>query len=291
MEQQKTGKGRLRASYITSIISITMVLFMLGLLGLIIIHGKKFSNIVKENISVSVYLQKNTTEAEAQQLTKSFSEKPYIKSANYISKEDAAASLSSELGEDFVDFLGYNPLPQSIDLSIKAQYANSDSITKIEASLLKNRAVKEVIYQKSLLDQVNSNIKRLTLIFLGFSIVLLLISITLINNTIKLTIYSKRFLIRSMQLVGATEHFVRKPFVKQGIVHGIIASILGLLLIFATMWLLIKKIPELANLTTTNEYLVFSIIIILFGLIISTLSTWFSVNKFLRMRLDKLYNS
>ncbi|MEI8046565.1 MAG: permease-like cell division protein FtsX [Bacteroidota bacterium] len=291
MTEKKAGSGRLRASYATSIISITLVLFMLGLLGLIILHGKKLSDYVRENISVSLMLKDNIPDDVISDYMKRLKATSYVKQAVFISREQAAKELSNELGEDFVQFLGYNPLPASIDLQLNAGYAYSDSIARIEKLLLKSTLVKEVVYQKSLIDQVNANIRKVSMVILSFSIILLVISIILIKNTIKLTIYSKRFLIRSMQLVGATETFIRLPFIKRSIVQGLIASVLAILMLIGTLYIAVERIPEIAALQDMRQFAVFFTGVLLLGVLLSALSTWISVNKFLRMKIDNLYSN
>lgn len=290
MLETNVGTGRLRASYITSIISIMLVLFMIGLLGMIILHGKKLSEYVRENISISVMLKDNVDNDLVQNYMKRLQKVSYVKQAEFISREQAAKELSNELGEDFVQFLGYNPLPASIDLQLRAGYANSDSIARIEKQLLSSTLVKEVVYQKSLIDQVNSNISKITLVILSFSLILLIISIILIANTIKLSIYSKRFLIRSMQLVGATENFIRLPFIKKSIVHGMIAAVIADLLLIATLYLAQQRIPEITALQDINQFAVFFAGVLVLGVILSAFSTWLSVNRFLRMKVDNLYS-
>jgi cell division transport system permease protein len=195
------------------------------------------------------------------------------------------------LGEDFVQFLGYNPLPATIDIQLKAGYANSDSISRIEKQLMASNLVKEVLYQKSLIDQVNSNISKISFVILGFSLILLVISVILINNTIKLSIYARRFLIRSMQLVGATETFIRLPFVKRSIVHGLIASVSAILLLMLTLFLIQQRMPELKALQDNLQFAWFFAAVLILGIVLSVVSTWFSVHKFLRMKIDSLYTS
>lgn len=291
MTDKKAGSGRLRASYITSIISITLVLFMLGLLGMIILHGKKLSDYIRENISISVMLKDNVSDELVLNYMKRLQRTSYVKQAELITREQAAKELSQELGEDFVQFLGYNPLPASIDLQLKAGYANSDSIARIEKQLLTSNLVKEVVYQKSLIDQVNANISKITLVILSFSLILLVISVVLINNTIKLSIYARRFLIRSMQLVGATENFIRLPFIKKSIVHGIIAAVSANLLLLGTLYLSRQRIPEIAALQDMKEFAFFFAGVLVIGVLLSAFSTWISVNKFLRMKIDNLYSN
>ncbi len=291
MTENKAGTGRLRASYITSIISIMLVLFMLGLLGLIILHGKKLSEYVRENISISVMLKENAADDMVISYMQRLERTSYVKKAEFISREQAAKELSNELGEDFVQFLGYNPLPASIDLQLRSGYANTDSIARIEKQLLRSNLVKEVVYQKSLIDQVNSNIRKITLVILSFSLILLMISVILINNTIKLSIYARRFLIRSMQLVGATETFIRLPFIKKSIVHGVIASIIAIMLLIGTLYLARQRMPEIAALQDVKQFSLFFAGILVLGILLSAFSTWFAVNKFLRMKIDNLYSN
>jgi cell division transport system permease protein len=290
MTEIKAGSGRLRASYITTIISITLVLFMLGLLGMIILHGKKLSDYVRENISISVMLNEDAPDDQVISYMKRLQKTSYVKKAEFVSREEAAKELSNELGEDFVQFLGYNPLPASIDLQLKANYANSDSISRIEKQLLTSNLVKEVVYQKSLIDQVNANISKISLVILSFSLILLVISVILINNTIKLSIYAKRFLIRSMQLVGATETFIRLPFIKKSIVHGAIAAVIAILLLIGTLAIARQRIPEIVALQDMNQFAVFFVGVLVIGVALSAFSTWISVNKFLRMKVDSLYS-
>jgi cell division transport system permease protein len=291
MADKQVGSGRLRASYITSIISIMLVLFMIGLLGMIILHGKKLSDYVRENISVSLMLKEDVSNDLVQNYMKRLEKTSYVKHAEFISREQAAKELSNELGEDFVNFLGYNPLPASIDIQLRAGYANSDSIARIEKQVMNSNFVKEVVYQKSLIDQVNSNISKISLVIISFSFILLIISVILINNTIKLSIYSKRFLIRSMQLVGATENFIRLPFIRLSIIHGIIAAIIADLLLIGTLFLARQRIPEIIALQDFTQFGIFFLGVLLVGVVLSALSTWYSVNKYLRMKIDQLYSN
>ncbi|HNW53093.1 MAG TPA: permease-like cell division protein FtsX [Bacteroidales bacterium] len=291
MTELQVGSSRLRASYITSIISIMLVLFMIGLLGMIIIHGKKLSDYVRENISISLMLKDNLADEQVQNYMKRLQNTSYVKQAEFISREQAAKQLSNELGEDFVEFLGYNPLPASIDIQLKAGYANNDSISRIERQILSSNLVKEVVYQKSLIDQVNSNISKISMVIISFSLILLIISVILINNTIKLSIYARRFLIRSMQLVGATENFIRMPFIKRSALHGIIAAVLADLLLIATLYVARQRIPEIVALEDISVFAVFFVAVLVVGVILSAVSTWISVNKFLKMKIDSLYSN
>lgn len=287
--EETLNKRRVRNSYITSVISTTLVLFMLGVLAIFILYAKKLSIYVRENIGFSVIIKEDVKEADIMMLKKTLDTKVFTKTTEYITKEKAAEVLSKELGEDFLGFLGYNPLLSSIDLRLNADYANNDSLAIIEKGLLKNPNVKEVFYQKSLVHLVNENVKKISLIILGFSIVLLLIAVTLINNTIRLTVYARRFLIKTMQLVGATGYFIRKPFIISGIIQGIISSIISIILLFIIIYFLSFQIPELINLKEIDIYLIVFGIVILLGFVISWVCTFFAVRKYLNIKTDKLY--
>lgn len=288
-KEDKYNKRRLQTSYLTSIVSTTLVLLMLGVLGLIVLHAQKLSNHVKENIGIRVIIKDDSREAGILQLQKFLDATDYSKSTEYITKEKAAADLKEELGEDFIDFLGFNPLPSSIDLRLKAEYANIESINAIEKELLANKNVKEVFYQKSLVQAINQNIKKISFLLLGFSALLLLIAIALINNTIRLSVYSKRFLIKSMLLVGATQAFIRKPFLIQGAIQGIYSSVFALILIGGIIYFAQLELPELIDFQDTNLFLSLIGLVVISGILISWLSTYTALRKFLNMKTDDLY--
>ena len=288
-KEHKYYRRRIHTSYITTVISITLVLFMMGLLGLLILHAKNLSNYVKENIGFSIMIKENIKEGEILELQKKLDTQPYAKSTEYIPKDKAAVELKKELGEDFIGFLGYNPLLPTIDLRLKADYATLESVTRIEKKLLSNPEVKEVFYQKSLVEMVNQNIERISFVLLGFSLALLIISIALINNTIRLSVYSRRFILRSMQLVGATKGFIQKPFIIRGIVNGIISSILAIGLLMLVVYFALQEVPELLQVENLAMYVILISSLLLLGILISWFSTYFAVRKFLRMKTDSLY--
>lgn len=269
--------------------STTLVLFMLGVLGLIIFHAQKLSNHVKENIGIRIMIKDNVREADIIQLQKTLDMTDYIKSTEYITPERAAAELQSELGEEFIDFLGYNPLPPSIDLRLKAEYTSIEHISRIENELLQNRNVKEVFYQKSLVHAINKNLKKIGFILLGFSAVLLFISIALINNTIRLSVYSKRFIIRSMKLVGATQGFIRRPFIITGIVQGLYSAFIAIIFLCGIIYFAQQELPELIEFQDFEIFASLFGVVILCGVIISSTSTFFAIRKYLRMKTDDLY--
>src|SRR5258708_5893389 len=229
--------------YISTVFGIAMVLLMIGLLGLILVHANNLSRYVKENIVLNIFVDDAAHETDVRQLQNQLETNRMVKQAIYVSKELAARNLQKDLGEDFVRFLGYNPLSQSLDVYLNADYANNADITKFKAELLKNPLVKEVKYQQSLVDQMNQNLTSISLIILGFAAIFVLLSVALINNTIRLAIYSQRFLIKSMQLVGATKNFIRKPFVLYGIWHGLLGALIAIIILMTTLYIAQQQIP------------------------------------------------
>lgn len=289
MQEDKYSKRRLQSSLFISIISTSLVLFMLGLLGLIILYTKKLSDYVKENIGFSIIINEDVKEAGIIRLQKILDASDYVKSTEYITKEQAAKDLSVDLGEDFIGFLGYNPLLPSIDVRFKAEYANNDSLAKIKKTILINKEVKEVFYQESLVDAINSNVRKISLLIVSFSGILLLISIALINNTIRLSVFSRRFLIKSMQLVGATEKFISKPFIIKGITNGLISAFVAILLLITVIYLAQNELPELISMSDIDLFLSLFLFVILLGFLISWLSNYLAVRKYLRIKADDLY--
>jgi cell division transport system permease protein len=288
-KDERFTRRRLNSSRITTIVSISLVLFAIGLVGLLVLHTKKLSDYVKENIGFTVYMNKNVKEAEIVQLQKELDAMDYVRSTEYISEEKAAETFQEELGEDFVKFIGYNPLHTSIEVHLKAQYAEDFYFDQMVNMLAKNRIVKEVAYQQSLVQQINDNIKKISAVLLVFSLLLLLIAITLINNTIRLAVYSKRFLIKSMQLVGATEGFIRKPFLNVSIIHGMISSFIAIGMLIIVISISRKEIPEIISLQSIDLFLILFAFVIFIGFIISLVSTFIAVRKYLKLKVDYLY--
>ena len=288
-QEEKYAKRRLRSSYITTIISIALVLFVLGLLGLIILHTQKLSDYVKENIGFSIIMKDNVKEAGILKLQKTLDANSSVKSTEYITKEQAAKDFEEVLGEDFVKFIGYNPLRPSIEVKFKASYANNDSIHKIRKKILHNKYVKEVYYQESLVDAINKNVKKIGIILLGFSLLMLIISIGLINNTIRLAVYSKRFLIRSMKLVGATYSFISGPFVRKGIIQGIVGAFLAILLLAGVIYVAYLDMPEIVDLHDVDIYGTLFLGVIALGILITLFSSYFATRKYIKIKTDKLY--
>lgn len=284
-----TSSKKTKSVYISTVISIALVLLMAGLLGLILVHAKNLSNYIKENIVLNIILNEDTEEAEALKLQKNLNNNTHVLTTEYISKELAARNLQQDLGEDFLDFLGYNPLSASIDVHLKAEYANQDSAQKFIKEISANKIVKEIVYQESLLDMVNKNIRIIGLVILSFTAILLIIAVALINNTIRLSIYSQRFLIKSMQMVGATKGFIRRPFLGYGILHGLLGSLIAIVLLIMVLYFGQQQIPELILLQNYFEFAIIFVGVIAIGILISGLSTYFAVTKYLRLRMNDLY--
>jgi len=275
--------------YISTIFSITLVLLMLGVLGLILVHAKNLSNYVKENIVLNIIVDEGAKEADVLQFQKELNANPAVKQTQYVNKELAARNLTQDLGEDFVNFLGYNPLLSTVDVYLKADYANNKSIDALKANISKNPVVKEVIYQSSLIDMVNQNINTIGLIVLAFAAILLVISIALINNTIRLAIFSQRFIIKSMQLVGATKNFIRRPYILVAMLHGLIASFIAVIILLGLLFYAQKEIPEIVILRNYTEFGIVLLFLVGVGIFITAISTTFAVNRYLRLKIYDLY--
>ena len=274
-----------------SLMSIALVLFLLGVFALLMMHAQKLSNHLKENIGFEVVMNSNVKEDKILQLQKELDAMPAVKSTEYITKEEAIRRLSEDLGEDFLQWLGNeeNPLLPSIDVRFKADYANNDSIAAIQAQLLKNTNVKEIYYQKSLVGLINQNVNRIGLALMVASLVLLIIAITLIRNTIRLSIYSKRFLVRSMQLVGATPAYIRRPFIRSGILQGFFGALLADAFLALLLYGLTKRVPELIFVQDYKIIIGIFVGIIILGMLLGDISTRLALRKYLHADVDRLY--
>ncbi|MAM35472.1 MAG: cell division protein FtsX [Micavibrio sp.] len=282
-------KRRLRSSYISVIVSISLVLFVLGVFGNLLINAEAIARQVKENFAVTVLLSEDAPEIEVKQFQKSLDLAPYVKSTEFISKEEAASELKEELDEDFVDFLGYNPLSNAIDIRLKAEYVTPEQLTFMESEFTKKSFVQEVVYDKPLIQLMNENIRKISLILIGGTLLLLLVAVGLINSSIRLSIYSRRFLIKTMQLVGATKSFIRKPFMLKSLRHGFIGAVLASALLMVLIYYVGQEIPDFAELQSPLKLGAIILGLILTGLVLSFLSTYFALRKYLKLKTDQLY--
>lgn len=290
IKENKLERRKLRSSYFTSTISITLLLILLGSVGLLLLNTKRISDYVRENIVFKVILKENVREVDIYQIQKALDAKTYVKETEYIPKERAAVELQEELGENFIEFIGHNPLLASIEVKFLASYANNDSIKIIENDLIEFDQIKEVYYQKNLIQTVNENVRKITLFILIFSGFLLLIAVALINNTIRLAIYSKRFIIRTMQLVGATASYIRRPFLFSGAIQGGIAALFAISILIGFVYFIQNEMNGIIRLNDTKILAILFSLVILLGIAINWISTYAAVTKYIKIKTDKLYN-
>ena len=275
--------------FITSSISTTLVLLLLGIVVFFVLSANNLSNYVKENIGFTVLVSDDMKEPEALKFQKDINTKSYVKESAYISKEQALKEQTEAMGTNPAEFLGYNPFTASIEIKLNAKYANSDSIAWIEKEILANKKVMEVSYPQDLLDSVNRNIQKVSIFLLGLAGLLTLISFALINNTIRLAIYSKRFLIHTMKLVGASWSFIRRPFLIRNLWIGILAGLMADVILVALAAMLVKYEPQLIDIITPNTTLIVMTSVLVFGLVITSMCAYISINKYLRMKASALY--
>ena len=289
--ENSSTKRRLRGSYLISLMSIMLVLFVLSLFSSLVLFANRISDYIKENIGFEVVMKKGVKEKDIIDFQHILESKKYVKSTEYISQQEATRRLTDDLGEDILEWLGdvENPLLPSIDVRFKSEYANNDSIAKIEQWVLKNKNVKEVYFQKSLIHSIDKNVNKIAAVILVIGIALLIMAVTLISHTVRLSVYSKRFTVRSMQLVGATENFIIKPFMKYFVIQGVIGSLLALVLLTIFLMTMMKNVPELASLINFGNVAAIYVSVMILGVLLTTLSTFFAIRKYLRADVDELY--
>ncbi|GDX53350.1 cell division protein FtsX [Bacteroidota bacterium] len=283
------SRRRFKPSHIYSIISTALVLFVAGILFLILLHGSKMSDYLKENISFTLILKDNVTEETGKKLQEELSSKPYIKSADYISKTQAQDIYIEEFGDDYRDMLEGNPLFASIDIKMNANFTQPDSVMAIQNRLQANPAVQEFYYESKLIELSNKNFKTFSFIIIVLSLLLGFVAFTLIDSTIRLAMYSQRFLLRSMQLVGATNSFIRRPFLLKGLINGFISGLIAVALLITLLNVMLNILPDLKALQDFNLTILLFIGIVFLGILFTITSSFIVVNKYLRMHLDELY--
>ena len=277
--------------FITSSISTTLVLLLLGLVVFFVLAANNLSVYVRENINFSVLISDDMKETDILKLQKRLNNEPFVKETEYISKKQALKEQTEAMGTDPQEFLGYNPFTASIEIKLHSDYANSDSIAKIEKLIKRNTNIQDVLYQKDLIDAVNENIRNISLVLLALAVMLTFISFALINNTIRLAIYSKRFLIHTMKLVGASWGFIRRPFLKRNIWSGVLAAFIADTILMGAAYWLVSYEPELIRVITPEVMLLVSGAVLVFGVVITFLCAYLSINKYLRMKASTLCNS
>jgi cell division transport system permease protein len=271
------------------VISIALVLFLLGMLGLLVLNTKKVADHFKEQIALTVYLKDTAKEVEIEQLKKSLAMADYTKSSTYVSKEEAAEAHSKEIGEDFMEFLGYNPLQNSIDVYMNADFVSGEQVDEIAADLTSKNFVDEVVYDKPLIALLNENVKKISLWVLIASGIFTFIAVLLINSSIRLSVYSKRFIIKTMQMVGATKGFIRRPFIWQSVKLGIIGAAIALIGMAGALYYLNSSFPELSLTSDVKLLAALFIGVFVMGILITWLSTFFATSRFLNLKTDELY--
>lgn len=288
-KKKKISAYRFVNAKITSTISVTLVLILLGMTILIWFLGNGLSSYVKENINFSVILDTDINDAQIQRIRKNIDGQPFVKSSRFVSKEEAKEQLIIDLGEDPEELLGYNPAYDAIEIFIFSEYANADSIAYISNTIRDQSNVSDLLYRQEAIDMINDNISKITAVLLVISIVLVFISFALIRNTIRLSIYSKRFIINTMKLVGANGSFIRKPFIRSNVVTGILAGILANISILLILVYFNRSYTELRAFVNLFELGVVFGIVVFMGVFISVLATHFAVNRYLKMDADNMY--
>jgi len=282
-------RRKLISSYFSVVLSIGLVLFLLGVLGLLVLNTNKMADHFKEQITLSVFLKDSAKEVEVDQLQKSLAMAEYTKSATYVTKEEAAETHSEEIGENFLDFLGYNPLKNSIDVNLNADFVSPLQIEEIAAELTKKNYVDEVSYDEPLVGLLSENVQKVSFWILVASAIFTFIAVLLINSSIRLSIYSKRFIIKTMQMVGATKTFIRRPFIWNNIKLGMLGALLALLVLFGVLYYMDRNFPELGLFNDSTMLVGLFGSVFLLGVFISFISTYFATQRFLNLKTDQLY--
>jgi cell division transport system permease protein len=286
---EKFQKRRVITSYFSVVLSIFLVLFLLGLLGLFVINSKRLSDNFKEEIAMTVFFKNEANDSVMKAFTEEMKTAKFAKSFEYVSKEKAAAQHKEVIGEDFMQFLGVNPLQNSFDIHLKADFVNNAEIAKIENRLRKNEMVADIVYDKQLVTMVNDNIKNISMWILIVSGVFAFVSVLLINSSLRLSIYANRFIIKTMQMVGATKSFIRKPFIKTSVILGFIGSVLAILALIGLLIYIQFNFPSLGIMEDQLSISIVLFGVLVLGIVITWISTYFATQRFLNLRTDDLY--
>ena len=285
----KIMRRRLANAYLSSVISISLVLFLVGLASLLLVNAKGVSDYFKENMQVSVMMKQTVSDEEALEFRDDLEKERFIKSTVFISREQGERELADQLGDDFLDIFETSPIPASIDVTLNADYVSADSLEVVKGEIAASALVDEVVYQKSLVDALNANLNRISMIIAVFVALLLFISYVLINNTVRLNVFARRFTIHTMKLVGATRSFIRAPFLVQSAFQGVFAAFIAIIALIAVLYFMRSGFEQLFEIFRLDLLLAVMGIVIVSGLAICLLSTWFVVNKLVSLKKDELY--
>ena len=280
---------KLRSSYFTTTISIALVLFLLGMIGLLLLNANRVSSYVKENLCLTITFAPDTRDAEIRQIEKQLLATPQVKSVRYIDKDEAAREMEANLGENFIEMLDENPLLPSMEVKLFAQYANEEGMEALAESVRAYKPVRDVNFEKDVVNLIHENVRKISLVFLVFSVLMLLVAITLINNTVRLMVYSKRFLIRTMQLVGATSSFIRRPFVATAVIQGLVGGFVANAMLASVVFFSARELPGIIGFNNTYYLALLFFVVFLTGVLLTVVSTITSVNRYLNLRTADLY--
>ncbi len=288
-EENKIIRRRLRNAYASSIISISLVLLLIGVAALLIVNARSVSDYFKENMQLSVLLKQDTTEEQAKAYQKSVDSLPFIKGTHLVSREEGTAELEEMLGKDFLSVFETSPVPLSLDISLKADYVSPDSVAFVRRALGASPLVEEVEYQQTLVETLNENLAKISLVLGVFILLMLFISFVLINNTVRLNVFSRRFTVHTMQLVGATRAFIRRPFMKGAVFQGLVSSALALAVLAGVLALMRRSFPQLFTVFDTRSMAIVAGTVVACGVFICVVSTYFVVNRLISLNKDQLY--
>lgn len=288
-DNSKIMRRRLANAYLSSVISISLVLLLVGLAAMLLVNAKGVSDYFKENMQVSVMMKQTVSEEQALEFQMGLEQERYIRNSLFVSKEQGRRELSDVLGDDFLEVFETSPIPVSIDVTLNADYVSADSLEMVKQEISRSPLVDEVVYQSSLIDALNANISRISMVLGVFIVLLLFISFVLINNTVRLNVFARRFTIHTMKLVGATRSFIRAPFLVQAAFQGTFSAFIAIITLTAMMYFLRNSFEQLFEIFRLDLLLTVFGIVLLSGLAICLISTWFVVNKLVSLKKDELY--
>lgn len=287
--ENKIMRRRLRNAYLSSIISISLVLLLVGIASMLLVNAKGISDYFKENMQVSVMMKQSVEESEALRFKEELDDRNFIKGSVFVSREQGKREMEEMLGEDFLDVFETAPIPVSIDVTLNAEYVSADSLDVIKTEILKSPMVEEVVYQRSLIDALNANLSKISMVLSIFIVLLLFISFVLINNTVRLNVFARRFTIHTMKLVGATKSFIRAPFLVQSLFQGVFAALVAIMALVTMLYFIRSEFEQMFEVFSLELLLLVMGIVLVSGMVICLISTWMVVNKLLSLNKDELY--